>query len=59
MANADKYLEAAGKQWGAGNMATAITMAKQALAIYKEELGEDHPKVAEVQTMIDSASEKK
>lgn len=47
-------LDQAGADWQAGKYRASMANARRALDLFKRELGEDHPKVAEVQNMLDS-----
>lgn len=47
-------LDQAGADWQAGKYRASMANARRALDLFKRELGEDHPKVIEVQNMLDS-----
>ncbi len=50
-------LDQAGADWQAGKYRASMANARRALDLFKRELGEDHPKVAEVQNMLDSGEQ--
>jgi hypothetical protein len=56
--SADDLIARAAKAWEAGLYGDAVTNAEQALEIYLAELGPDHPRIGEVQKMIDAARAK-
>lgn len=58
LAAADALIADAGKKWEAEDYKTALLLAQKALAIRQRELGDDHPKVQEVQRMIEAANQK-
>lgn len=58
LAPADALLNQAAKDWNAGKFKQSVASAEKALAIYRRNLGEDHPKIAKVKKMIEDAKAK-
>lgn len=58
-APADLLVAEAGRAWEAKEYDLAVINAEKALELYKNNLGPDHPKVAQTQTMIDAAKKQR
>ncbi len=53
----DELIRQAGEDWNAQRFEDALAKAQQALELCKQHLGENHPKTAEVQGMVNAAQQ--
>lgn len=57
VADGDKLMQQARDDWAAGRQADSVAKAEQALAIYKQRLGDNDPKTVQVQNMVTAAKQ--